>query len=65
MTPLRLEMNENMMKHLLTTGQVCAADFRCLDGQSKQSLWRLCLESCALKVTGDSSKGSEGPVHYE
>ncbi|MFP3912529.1 MAG: hypothetical protein ACLFUT_10685 [Desulfobacteraceae bacterium] len=65
MTTLRLEVNENMMKHLLTTGQVCAADFRCLDGESKQSLWRLCLESCALKGTGDLRKRPEGPVHYE
>jgi hypothetical protein len=43
---VRLEMSEKTLKSLLTAGQVCAADFRCLDGESKQCLWRLCLESC-------------------
>jgi hypothetical protein len=48
---LRLEMSEEMLSRLLTIGQVCAADFRCLDCESKQCLWRLCLESCATNVT--------------
>lgn len=47
---VRLEMSEKTLKSLLTAGQVCAADFRCLDGESKQCLWRLCLETCAVAV---------------
>lgn len=43
---VRLEMSEKTLKSLLTAGHVCAADFHCLDGESKQCLWRLCLESC-------------------
>jgi hypothetical protein len=48
---VRLEMSEDMLRRLLTAGQVCAADFRCLDCESKQCLWRLCLESCATNLT--------------
>jgi hypothetical protein len=48
---VRLEMSEDMLRRLLTAGQVCAADFRCLDCESKDCLWRLCLESCAANVT--------------
>lgn len=47
---VRLEMSEKTLKSLLTAGQVCAADFRCLDCKSKQCLWRLCLESCIATV---------------
>lgn len=47
---VRLEMSEKTLKSLLTAGQVCAADFRCLDGESKQCLWQLCLETCAVAV---------------
>ncbi len=47
---VRFEMSEKTLKCLLTAGQVCAADFHCLDCESKQCLWRLCLESCAPSV---------------
>ena len=47
---VRVEMHEDMLKRLLAAGQVCAADFRCLDGESKQRLWRLCLECCAYNM---------------
>ena len=44
---IRVEIAEQVLARLLSTGQVCAADFRCLDCKSKQCLWRLCLQSCA------------------
>jgi hypothetical protein len=47
---VRLEMSETTLRSLLTAGQVCAADFRCLDCESKKCLWRLCLESCVITV---------------
>ena len=43
---VRVEVTEEIMVRLLTAGQVCAADLRCLDCESKQCLRRLCLESC-------------------
>lgn len=48
---LRLEISEERLKRLLAAGQVCAADFRCLDRESKQCLWRLCLETCVVNLT--------------
>ena len=48
---LRLEISEETLKALLTGGQVCAAHFRCLDYESKQCLWRLCLETCVVNLT--------------
>ena len=45
--PIRVEITEETLLRLLAGGQVCAADFRCLDCKSKQCLWNLCLRSCA------------------
>lgn len=47
---VRVEVSDQLLKRLLRAGQVCAADFRCLDGESKHCLWRLCLESCAANL---------------
>jgi hypothetical protein len=44
---IRVEIAEETLLRLLAGGQVCAADFRCLDCKSKQCLWNLCLKSCA------------------
>jgi len=57
---VRLEMSEKTLKCLLTAGQVCAADFHCLDCESKQCLWRLCLESCALSATRCTNRSDNG-----
>jgi len=47
---VRVEITEETLSRLLKGGQVCAADFCCLDCDSKQCLWRLCLESCINTV---------------
>jgi hypothetical protein len=44
---LRVEITAATLLPLLAGGQVCAADFRCLDCESKQCLRRLCMQSCA------------------
>ena len=43
---VRVEVNEETLNRLLSSGQVCAAEFRCLDCKSKECLWHLCLKSC-------------------
>lgn len=43
---LRLEVSAQTLLRLLVGGQVCAADFRCLDCKSKQCVWRILLMSC-------------------
>lgn len=44
---LRVEISMATLARLLKAGQVCAADFQCLDHKSKQGLWRLCLDNCS------------------
>ena len=43
---LRLEVSAQTLLRLLAGGQLCAADFRCLDCESKQCVWRILLMSC-------------------
>lgn len=43
---LRLEVSVETLSRLLASGQLCAADFRCLDCESKQCVWRLLLMNC-------------------
>jgi len=43
---LRLEVSAEALLRLLASGQLCVADFRCLDCESKQCVWRLLLMSC-------------------
>ena len=47
---VRVEISEKTLARLLTKGQVCEADFRCLDCKAKQCLWRICLNSCVNKM---------------
>jgi hypothetical protein len=43
---VRVEVTQATLLRLLRAGQVCADELRCLDDESKQCLWRLCLQSC-------------------
>ena len=47
---IRLEMTPEVLYRLLASGALCAADFRCLDCESKTCVWRLCLMSCKEEV---------------
>lgn len=49
---IRLEVSTEKINHLLKHKQICAADIRCLDSNSKQCLANLCLQNCLLG--GDS-----------
>ena len=42
---LRLELSAATVLRLLTRGELCAADLRCLDCASKDCVWRLLLLS--------------------
>ena len=55
---LRVEIGVETMARLLSGGQVCAADFYCLNKNSKQCLWRLCLECCTLAACEDNSNNT-------
>lgn len=44
---LRLEISARTLLRLLASGRLCAADFRCLDCESKRCVWRLLLKSAS------------------
>lgn len=43
---IRFEISAEKMNDLLVHRQICAADIRCLDTNSKQCLKKLCLKTC-------------------
>ncbi len=43
---MRLELSSQTLRRLLTSGQLCAADFRCLDCTTKHCVWRLMASRC-------------------
>jgi hypothetical protein len=60
---LRVEITAARLLHLLAGGQVCAADFRCLDCESEQCLRRLCIQSCAMPLRKQACHAqAQGPV---
>lgn len=46
---MRIEICSEKMNTLLADHLICAADIRCLDRASKQSLQELCLSTCLSK----------------
>ncbi len=43
---IRLELGTNTFLRLIEERQLCAADFHCLDCESKRHVWRLYLTAC-------------------
>lgn len=43
---IRLEISKERINDLLKHKQICAADIRCLDSDSKQRIRKLCLQNC-------------------
>ncbi|NRD74073.1 hypothetical protein HQQ94_12670 [Shewanella sp. VB17] len=49
-THINLAISAEKLAKLIQSGDVCAADFRCLDQASKQKVWQLCLLCCSNRV---------------
>jgi hypothetical protein len=47
---LHIEICSKKMNELLMQRQICAADIRCLDANSKQCLKKLCLKTCLYRT---------------
>ncbi|KAA3625455.1 MAG: hypothetical protein DWQ08_09355 [Proteobacteria bacterium] len=43
---IRLEIDREKLYALLRDRQLCAADFRCLDCDTRDCVWRLALNAC-------------------
>ncbi|MCL1088847.1 hypothetical protein L2744_04335 [Shewanella profunda] len=50
---INLSISERKLAQLIRDGYVCAADFSCLDNQSKQKVWQLCLICCKKRIVCD------------
>jgi hypothetical protein len=57
---IRLEIESATLYRLLAEGVLCAADFRCLDCESKNCVWRLCLMSCKEKMNPGGCRNCGG-----
>lgn len=47
---VQIEIEITKLESLFVTGELCAADFRCLDLKSKNLVRNLCLKSCANSI---------------
>ena len=47
---VNLSISSSKLAELIQAGHLCAADFNCLDPESKQQVWQLCLWSCNKRV---------------
>ena len=45
---VKIEVDLSILKRLFENRQICAADLRCLDNQSKQHVKDLCLKTCLI-----------------
>uniref|UniRef100_E6XLF5 Uncharacterized protein n=1 Tax=Shewanella putrefaciens (strain 200) TaxID=399804 RepID=E6XLF5_SHEP2 len=50
---INLSITERKLAQLIHDGYLCAADFSCLDSQSKQKVWQLCLICCKKRIFCD------------
>ncbi|WP_039976895.1 hypothetical protein [Shewanella decolorationis] len=48
---INLSISEEKLAQLIRDGSLCASDFRCLDAQSKQKVWQLCLICCQKRLS--------------
>lgn len=47
---VQIELSADKLEKLFMKGELCVADIRCLNSESKQSIWQLCL-SCCCKLS--------------
>jgi hypothetical protein len=47
---VNLSISADKLAKLIQSGYLCAADFHCLDQDSKQTVWQLCLLCCSQRV---------------
>ncbi|MCL1137313.1 hypothetical protein [Shewanella pneumatophori] len=50
---LNISIPEDKIAQLIQQGLLCAADFKCLDSETKQAVWQLCLWSCEKRIHCD------------
>ncbi|NOX76498.1 MAG: hypothetical protein GXP17_07795 [Gammaproteobacteria bacterium] len=52
---VRVEISADKLRELVNAGALCAADVHCLDCESKQCVWQVCLRACMAQLTARRS----------
>ncbi|RBW47335.1 hypothetical protein DS885_03675 [Psychromonas sp. B3M02] len=47
---IQIEIDKEKLMELFELGVLCAADFRCLTAESKQTVSKVCLTSCSKRL---------------
>ncbi|ABV36817.1 hypothetical protein Ssed_2208 [Shewanella sediminis HAW-EB3] len=47
---VNMSISSQKLTELIQSGALCAADFRCLDLESKQTVWQMCLWCCSKRI---------------
>ncbi|OEE57433.1 hypothetical protein A1OO_16225 [Enterovibrio norvegicus FF-33] len=47
---VKIEISANTLERLFVQGQLCAAEFSCLNAESKQVVQSLCLNTCMHRI---------------
>lgn len=50
---INLSISSQKLAKLIHEGHLCAADFTCLDSDSKRQVWQLCLICCQKRIVCD------------
>jgi hypothetical protein len=50
MEKMNIAISVEKLASLIKAGHLCAADLQCLDKQTKQQLWQLCLWCCDKRI---------------
>ncbi|GIU26415.1 hypothetical protein L2719_03950 [Shewanella schlegeliana] len=62
---LNIRISEQKIAQLISQGVLCAADFNCLDSETKQAVWQLCLWSCQKRIHCDKQCQQECQKLYQ
>ncbi|MGI2169993.1 hypothetical protein ACROAE_07315 [Shewanella sp. MF05960] len=65
MAKINVAIESSKVAQLIKAGHLCAADLQCLDRDSKQTLWQLCLWSCQKTQCQQNCPLSEKPRSTE
>ena len=72
---VRVEIDAQTLERMIDSGYLSASDMRCLDCDSKQCIWKMCLSICADKLNipaecavcpkQDKKQISRNPLHSQ
>ncbi|WP_261836284.1 hypothetical protein [Vibrio ishigakensis] len=47
---VQVELSTEKLEQLIQEGHICASQIRCLNSESKQTVWQMCLKICGKKM---------------